>query len=320
LLRDKLKVHSFNFARPGTQDYLFGNDFAARIGSQHESHPRQIGDSAPDYSQLMADALARLDLDYERPRLVWAGEGGSALLGALHLNGPFIGSIRLGHVERAIEQFLALEQMQIPAKLFRPPLLENAQAMIAQGLTEELDSFQCADPGRKFFLFVMLNDQRRKLGAHFENLDLHRLEWQLPFFDGAFLEAVMATPPDWCLRHKVYVKLLALFPPAVTEVPWQAYPGHQPCPLPVPAELNYQWDHSYRAEEEASRKQQVVEQASELLRSADFPDQLLIKRNLRLASWIHATGWRDYRYAIEAAHTYYSYWKKCGGDFSLSVS
>jgi len=320
LVRRKVKVHSFNFARPGTQDYLFGNEFAARIGSHHQAHPRQIGDSTPDYSQLMVDSLAKSEIACERPHLIWSGEGGSVLLGTVHLNGPFIESIRLGHIERAIDEFLELEQMQIPAKLFRPHLFEMANAMVRQGLREELNSFECADAARKFFLFVMLNDQRRKLSAHFENLDLHRLELQLPFFDGAFLESVIETPLDWCLRHQFYVKMLPLFPPAVTEVPWQAYPGHQPCPLPVPQELSYQWDHSYRAHEEASRKQEVVQQASELLRSADFPDQLLIKRNLRLAKWVHATGWRDYRYAIEAAHTYYSYWKKCDGNFSLSVS
>ncbi len=320
LTQQHLQVHSFNFAATGTQDYLFGNDFAARIGSHHQALPKELGDSAPDYSHLMARALAQSDICHERPQLVWSGEGGSVLLGGVHLNGPFIESIRQDQFEQALDEFLAFEQMQIPAKLFRPDIFANVNAMTKQGLRDELKSFQCADAGRKFYLFVMLNDQRRKPGAHFENLDLHRLEWQLPFFDGAFLEAVIATPLDWCLRHQLYVKLLKLFPPAVSEVPWQAYPGHQPCPLPAAAELNYQWDHSYRAQEEASRKQEVVEQASALLRSADFPDQLLVKRNLRMAKWAHAAGWRDYRYAIEAAHTYYSYWKKCGGNFSLSVS
>jgi hypothetical protein len=101
-------------------------------------------------------------------------------------------------------------------------------------------------------------------------------------------------------------------------VPWQAYPGHEPCPLPVPAELAYQWDDFYRAEEDASQKQRVVEQASELLGSVDFPDQILNKNRFRLATWLHARGWRDYRYAIEAAETYHLYAQKCGGEFILS--
>jgi len=101
-------------------------------------------------------------------------------------------------------------------------------------------------------------------------------------------------------------------------VPWQAYPGHEPCPLPIPTELAYQWDDSYQADEDSSQKQNVIGQATELLRASDFPHQILNKSKLRLAAWIHSRGWRDYRYAIEAARTYHLYAKKCGGEFVFS--
>jgi hypothetical protein len=320
LIHDNVRVHSFNFARPGTQDCLFGNDFAEKIGSIHQSVPKQSGDSVPDYSSLMADALKDSNPDQEHPQLVWSGEGGSVLLGLVHLNESIIESMRAGNVDRAIEEFLEREQTQIPAKLFRPHVLESTSDLIKQGLHEELDALTATDVGRNFYLFLMLNDQRRKLTLHFENLDLHRLEFQLPFFDGAFLEAVIATPLDWCLRHKLYVKWLSLFPPVVTAVPWQAYPGHEPCPLPIPASLAYQWDEKYQTNESIARKRRVLRNASEVLRSVHFPHQILSKRNLRLAAWIHSTGWRDYQYAIEAAETYYKYAKNCGGNFSLSLS
>jgi hypothetical protein len=181
-----------------------------------------------------------------------------------------------------------------------------------------LSELHAEDKGRNFALFLMHNDQRRKLTQHFENIDLHRLEFQLPFFDADFLAAVIATPLDWCLGHKFYTKWLSAFPPAVTSVPWQAYPGHEPCPITIPTELAYQWDNSYRAEEDASQHQKVMQQASALLRSTDFPDQILSKWNLRIATWIHSTGWRNYQYAIEAAETYYAYSKKCGGEFTCS--
>ena len=320
LRRDGVKVHSVNFARPGTQDHLFGHDFAERIGSIHQSLPKERGDSVPDYSLLMAEALANSNTDQEHPRLVWSGEGGSVLLGLVHLNESIIEAMRAGNIERAIEEFLEREQTQIPAKLFRPRVLENTGDLIKQGLREELDGLHATDAGRNFYLFLMLNDQRRKLAHHFENLDLHRLEFHLPFFDGAFLESVIATPLDLCLRHKLYVKLLSLFATAVTAVPWQAYPGHEPCPLPIPGQLAYQWDANYQAKENVARKRRVLHQASELLRSVHFPHQILSKRNLRLAALLHSTGWRDYQYAIEAAETYYKYAKNCGGNFSLSVS
>jgi hypothetical protein len=320
LVRDNVKVHSFNFALPGTQDYLFGNDFAAGIGSIHQSLPKQSGDSVPDYSLLMAEALKNSNPDLEHSRLVWSGEGGSFLLGVIYLNESIIESMRADNVDRAIEEFLEREQIKIPTKLFRPHVLENASDLIKRGLREELEGLRATDAGRKFYLFLTLNAQRRKLAYHFENLDLHRLEFQLPFFDGAFLEAVIATPLDWCLRHKLYVKVLSLFPPAVTQVPWQAYPGHEPCPLPIPDRLAYQWDEDYQSKESVARKRRVLRNASTMLRSAHFPHQILSKRNLRLAAWLHSTGWRDYQYAIEAAETYSRYSSICNGEFSLPVS
>jgi asparagine synthase (glutamine-hydrolysing) len=322
LCQNGVRVRTVNFARPGTQDYHFGNGFAERIGSAHESIPKERGDSIPDYSSLMARALGGPDHDQwpaERPRLIWSGEGGSMLLGHIHLSESLVDLMRAGKIDRAIEEYMQQEQIDLPIKLFRPRILENVRDVIRQGIHEELDQLHAEDAGRNFYLFLVRNDQRRKLMLHFENIDLHRLEFQFPFFDVAFLASVIATPFDWCLRHKFYVKWLSIFPPAVTAVPWQAYPGHEPCTLPIPKELAYQWADAYQAEEDEAQKQRVIAQATELLRSIDFPDQILSRRNLRLATWIHSRGWRDYRYAIEAAQTYYATSKKCGGEFTLSV-
>jgi hypothetical protein len=319
LCDSSVRVRTVNFARPGTQDYHFGNDFAGKIGSAHESIPKERGDSIPDYSALMAKALGRSSQWLvERPRLVWSGEGGSVLLGQVHLSESIVALLRAGNSDGAIEEYLQREQVQVPPKLFRAEIIEGLRDVIKRGIREELNELHAEDAGRNFALFLMHNDQRRKLMGHFENIDLHRLEFQLPFFDGGLLAAVMATPLDWCLKHRLYSKWLSLFPAAVMSVPWQAYPGHEPCPLPIPAKLAYQWDDSHQAEENASQDQKVIEQASALLRSTDFPDRILSKRNLRLATWIHSRGWRDYRYAIEAAQTYYAYSKKCGGEFTFS--
>jgi len=321
LCHNGVRVRTVNFARPETQDYSFGNDFAGKIGSAHESIPKERGDSIPDYSWLMAKALRGCNHGQwpaKRPDLVWSGEGGSVLLGQVHLGESMVALMRAGNIEGAIEEYLQREQVHVPPKLFKSRILEGLRDVIKQGIREELNELHAEDAGRNFALFLMHNDQRRKLSGHFESIDLHRLEFQLPFFDGGFVASIMATPLDWCLKHRFYIKWLSLFPAAVTTVPWQTYPGHEPCPLPIPMELAYQWDNFYREEEDASQDQKVIEQASQLLRSIDFPDQILSRWNLRLATWIHSTGWRDYRYAIEAAQTYYAYSKKCGGEFTFS--
>ncbi len=318
----KVGMHTVNFARPGTLDHYCGNEFAKKIGTKHLSLPKEQGDRVPDYSALMTKTLeglrARGELAAERPGLVWSGEGGSVLLGLVHLSESIVELMRTGKVDAAIYSFLEREQVHVSSRLFRGNLLNDTSAVIKQGIREELNDLHSADPGRNFYLFLALNDQRRKLADHFENLDLHRLEFQLPFFDAQLVSSIIATKLDWCLRHKFYVKLLGQFPPLVTAVPWQVYPGREPCPLPVPSDLGYQWDDQHQADEDASQTQRIMKQATELLRAADFPHQILSRRNLRLAAWVHARGWRDYRYAFVAAQTYFDYAKKCGGKFTFS--
>ncbi len=314
-------VHTFNFARPGTQDYVFGNEFAQEAATIHETVPKDAGDSTPDYSTMMAKAWSasgnRHEFPPERPHLVWSGEGGSVLLGHVHISEEIVKLMRAGKIDDAIEEYLRREQAYVPAKLFKPQIVEVLRDTIKQGIREELNDLRTDDPGRAFYLFLMQNDQRRKLARHFENIDLHRLEFQLPFFDSAFLSSVIATPIDLCLRHRLYVKWLSHFPAAVTAVPWQSYPTHEPCPIAVPAKLSRQWDETYQAEERAAQKRALLTRASELLSAPDFPREILNKRNLRFAAWMHSLGLRDLEYAIEAAQTYYAYWRKCGGEFAL---
>jgi hypothetical protein len=313
-----VRVHTFNFARPRTQDQIFGRDFAQRIDAIHNEVPKETGDHVPDYSSLMARVWRasrhREAHPAERPSLVWSGEGGSVDLGHVHMNPKIVDLMRAGQIDGAVAEYLRREYIYVSPKLFRPKLSSELIGVIGHGIREELDALRCQDPARNFFLFLMLNDQRRKLARHFENIDLHGLEFQLPFFDSAFLALILSIPIDKCLGHKLYVKWLSHFHPSVTSAPWQSYPGHEGCPVPFPEGLAYQWAEEYQTAERATQKQRLLREASDLLNAPDFPNKILSKRNVRLAAWIHATGWRDYEYIIEAAQTYHLYWRKCGGE------
>jgi len=225
--------------------------------------------------------------------------------------------MRGGKVDAAVEEFMRGEHVYISPKVFKSAVFKGLAGVIKEGIKTELIGLRSADPARNFYLFLLLNDQRRKLSDHFENIDLHRVEYQLPFFDSGFLSQVMAVPIELCLGHRFYSKWLGLFASAVTSVPWQVYPGHDPCPLPMPQGLDYQWAEKYQKAERSSQKQQLIGRASALLRTTDFPDEILSKRNLRLATWVHATGWRDYEHIIKAAQTYGTYWKTCDGEYVL---
>ncbi|HRH45925.1 MAG TPA: hypothetical protein PKY82_30055, partial [Pyrinomonadaceae bacterium] len=66
-----------------------------------------------------------------------------------------------------------------------------------------------------------------------------------------------------------------------------------------------------------SKNRYLVRQGKEMLNSKDFPSNILSRKNIRLAVWVHQTGWRDYSYIIENANTFYRYWKICKGNYSL---
>jgi asparagine synthetase B (glutamine-hydrolysing) len=320
LLELETRVHTFNFALPGTQDYILGNEFAREADTIHEALPKEPGDLTPDYSALMARAWAsskhRAAEPAGRPSIVWSGEGGSVAFGHVHLSREIVGQMRAGRTDEAVETFLQREGASVTRRLLQTAVSDELSPALHTGIREELDELRTADPARAFYLFLMLNDQRRKLAAHFENIDLHRIEFQLPFFDSEFLAHVVSLPLELCLGHKFYVKWLKLFAPAVTRVAWQAYPGHEPCPIPVPHAAVYQWDDSYYAEQSSLLKRKLLEQARQMLSARDFPREILKRSYLRLASLIYRAGWRDYSYVIQSAWKYFTYSKLCGGKYA----
>jgi hypothetical protein len=312
-----IDVHTFNFALPGTQDYVFGNEFAEKAGTLHTATPKEQGDLTPDYSALLAASKLRHQPSPERPKVAWSGEGGSVALGHVHLKSAVVDLLRAGRTDAAIEAFLKIEGASVTRRLLKPDIDSAVGDALQRGIREELDRFRCADPARSFYLFLLLNDQRRKLTEHFENLDLHRLEFQLPFFDAEFLALIVSLPIDLCLRHGFYTKWLGCFSPVVTQVPWQTYPGHEPCPVPVEAGVAYQWDAGYQSQQQAVLKRGLLKQAAQILKSPDFPDRILKKSFLRITSLIYRTGFRDYSYVIQTASKFHAYAKLCKGEFSL---
>jgi asparagine synthase (glutamine-hydrolysing) len=315
-----VEAHTYNFARPKTQDLIFGREFAREAGAIHQEIPKPAGDMVPDYSQLMASAIAGSKNKQhlpERPSLVWSGEGGSVALGHVHLSEEMVEWMRAGEIDRVITEYIRRESAAVAPKLFTAAAAQALSGILEDGIRGELGKLKSPDPARNFYLYLLLNDQHRKLARHFEDLDLHRLEFQVPFFDSDFLEAIVAIPIDICLRHRLYIKWLSLFPPAVTAVPWQAYPGHQTCPVPVSEELAYQWADTFQAAERSTRQRREADLAGEMLGSTDFPGEILNRRNLRLAALIHRSGLRNYQYLLGPAATYHSFWQKCGGRYVL---
>lgn len=320
-LRDRgLHVHSFNFSVTGLQDQVFGAAFAERIGTTHTERPMRPTQSIS--AKVMAEAWngspERATRPAERPGLVWSGDGGSVTLGHVYLNRAMVDAARAGDAEAAMQLSTHGWGSEVPRRLLKSDLLASLSGKSPRkGLREELDALHCHDAGRGLHLVLMHNDQRRHMAAHFEGIDLSRLEYQLPFFDSAFVESVLRVPLDFCLGHKLYMQWLRYFPEAVLSVPWQAYPGHEPCPLPIPRSVRYQWGEEVSRIVRDAEHRELLRQAAKMLRASDFPKPLLRRHYLRLATWLYRLRLRDVGYAIRAAQLYYGYWSKCNGKYVL---
>ena len=120
-------------------------------------------------------------------------------------------------------------------------LRTKIEPMILEALRNEAEFLKSIDPVKTLYLFLMRNDQRRHLYRHFDCILDGKIDFHLPFYDAEFIGAVLRQPITDYLFHKGYMRLLESYFPEALAAPFQAYPGHLPSPIPVPADLSYQW-------------------------------------------------------------------------------
>ena len=238
--------------------------------------------------------------------------------GHIYQTGPMIDRLREGNRDAAIDLFLRQQGAFVSNRLIQPAILAELERVPREGMEEEMDAVQGADPGRLLYLFLLLNGQRRILAKHFDELDNHRLEFQLPFFDSDFLAAMIQVPVELCLYHAFYMKWLALFPASTTSVPFQSYPGHIPSPLPIPASLQNQWKPQKADARAIARRAELVQDAAALLESPNFPSDILRKNIVRLTSWLYRRQLRDYGYLLRHASLYFKYLRRSENRWRIS--
>jgi hypothetical protein len=234
-----------------------------------------------------------------KARLAWSGDGGSIGTGHVRVDADSIAALRRGEVGDAATGALARWGSQPPRRLVRPRVRETAAFDLTQGVSEALAAWQPADPGRSLYHFLMENDQRRHLDAHFEDLDRHGIELELPFFDTRVLEQVLHIGLDDCLGHRAYHRMLDYFPSVMVSTPWQTYPGHVPCPLPLPEGLSYQWGGRRRRRGWKARGALARQTGLALLGMRTEVD-VVDRRTMGLAVVAHGLGLRDTSHLLKA--------------------
>lgn len=320
LSRQAEKVHTLNCSFPNTQDRVFGADYARQMGTIHQEEEMMI--SHPNFFQQVSDFWEtdanRKMWPPERPRLIWSGDGGSVGMGHVYMTVELVELLRRRDREGMIREFLRKENKHIVQRLLKPDALAAANSVLEQGMREEFNDIHCEDPGRDLYVFLLLNDQRRHLAAQYERLDVSRIDYVEPFFDSDFLSFIISVPLDLCLLHRFYNKWLKLFQAPVSRVPWQSYPGHEPCPVPQPPGLVSQWNNTTLKALHDRFKWDLLGQSRLVLDDENFPARLLSKAYLRLAHLAYRYNLRDLAYVLEAAVVYNRYWRTCRGKFSLS--
>lgn len=307
-------IHTLNFAPVGTQDELFGAEIAKRLGTRHLALPQRseaFGEQQRRIFDLWHDSLQAGEAEPEHPRLIWSGDGGSVGVGHVYLTPEMVQMARQGKLREAAQAFLDKQHLAVPRSVLKRDAVARLADLPVQGIVDEVNTQHCADRGRALHLFLMNNDQRRHLADHFENIDVRRIELHLPFFDAHFMAGILASPIDGFLRHRFYNLWLGQFPAAAREVPWQSYPGHEACPLPMPEGLRYQWRDVFSDDVVAERRRKVVEEGLELLRSAPFPSHVIDRLKLRLMLWAMKWGVRDTAYVVSFVRPYVRCWQHC---------
>jgi asparagine synthase (glutamine-hydrolysing) len=308
---------SISFGPSGSQDEAFAALAAKRLGTEHTQlklTPLMEGDAHSKATLLpWVQSEAYQAAGLEHPKLLWSGDGGSVGMGHVYVNEEIVSLTRAGKIADAARVLLAYNRWGVQTRLFKPTLASSLQQLLQSGIEEEINAVNSPDRGRMAHLFLMLNDQRRHLAGHFENIDVGRVDFHVPFFDAEVLTAVLREPIDPFLRHKFYLEWLKLFPAAALEAPWQAYPGHAPCPLPIPEALSYQWARERSAQEDQEKRRRAISDVANLLADRKFAAMHVRRAYLHAMRLLMHMGMSGREYLLHAPMVFHKHWRKAQG-------
>lgn len=316
------RVLSVNFAPPGSQDRLFAGQAAAALGSTHHQLEVPLSSVVSAYRQEQLKAWVETlpeDLPHpDRPGCIWSGDGGSVGVGHVYLDRETVSHFDEGRFEDGIAAFLSYNRIGGAANsALADQFRDRCRHWHIDGVRDELARVPEARDSRAIYLFLLLNDQRRHLAKHFENIDQHRFEFHVPFFDSDFLQTIVDAPSAPFLGHRLYHKWLARMSPQAVSVPWQTYPNHEPCPIPIPHNLLYQWsDESYFGRgEERKVARALGREALRRLFSPGFPGHLVHRGRFAAGIATALLGSDAWGHVVRVGDTFLRCWSSSNREF-----
>jgi asparagine synthase (glutamine-hydrolysing) len=302
-------IHSFNFSIAGTQDAFFAREFARVIGAHHfEAEPAPgVGPGWVHGSGRVWDRMVSVSGAPLRELFpVWTGDFGSASAGWVGLTPSLAENMRRGRVDAAVAEHLRSHGSLAAADL-SPAARDWFTSAVPRALVDEIGRHVSDDPARQFMFYLVSNAKRRHMDHSYEDILEHRTEFWTPFVDSAFLEAALSVPADDGLGHGFYMRWFERLPAIVRTVPWQTYPGHVPCPLPVPPNLSSQWDARITAA--VKRRRSAGARPWDML-FRGFPAPLFRRHRFFARVLLHQLRLKDSYAALAILNHFVRHWKR----------
>lgn len=301
------RVSTINFAPAGSADLILGRETARLLGTEHFEADNGVPEFWPRLAHAYEQWRSAGGQQRQAGTALWSGEGGDRVLAPVNLSPRVVAAMRAGKTDQAIAIYLVDENVALPRRLFRTAMYPAVRDLQVRGIRAEIERFECDDAARRFHLYVLCNESRRNIKAHFEDYDLHGIELVMPFYDSEFVRLALSYPIDEFLQHRLYYRWLDHLPGRPGSVPWQAYPSALPCPLPAPDGLRSQWDNWYTRREIREQRRKRRELARELMGHHAFPGWLLSRPTLMLAHALLLARVDRFGYLFESAKPFIQY-------------
>lgn len=298
-------VHTLTYEIPGTKDAIFSRRFAEHLETQHNPRPFDPSKSHRWHQASSAGQIAYppgSSVDF--PWLIFSGEGGSGGLGFVYVTDRIVEAMRNGDLA-SVARWCA---GYLPKRLFRRDAWRWTKNLVAEGVLAELQRAGTRDPAWDFYAFRMDNHQRRHLHLLYEDLDLLRMEFLLPFFDGRLLELIGSGQFEWFMYHRFYNDWLRKFPGTIDSIPWQSYSNHAPCPHPDASEGRRQ---GVSKAERAANAAPNYRRCRALLLNRSYPTAVLRRLPMAAAVVLHGLGIDNYNSVFVTCIGYQKWLARC---------
>jgi len=296
LHRRDYELCCFNFSRSNTRDLYCATGYANHAGFRLDTIQVQDTQSKPVEVRL-GEFWGAGTHDYyakvERPGMLWSGNGGSVCIGQVYTNPAIVSACGRADAEEVIDAFLEQQYAFVPSSI-----VKNAQSIqqnIKEGLLESLTSYTGMPMLKAWQLFLWDNDQHHHIAAPYEFIDQYRLEFHIPFYNRQVLDVMAATPTEYLLRHSLYMKWLEQKYGEALQTPWQTYPGHIPCPIPIERKIKDQWS----LKTPTGEKGKLLAAGWAAIRHEN--QQILLKPNLALICLLYVLGFDRYEANMKLA-------------------